>query len=453
MSMRRMVKAAAVFAAFAAISAAQVKNVAVVETELDAASGASAGISAAEARQVTTEIRREAVKNLPPDRYNIMTSETVQAQGSAVLEKCSEENCVIALGSEIGADYIVRGIISKLRDWFTLSVEVYETGDGNLVASSTPVRSDNVEELIEKAAAACADMYSGFVSSQSSRQVQRTRYTLEVSANPAEGGEVLRNPDREEYASGAKVNVMAMPATGYTFTGWSGASADTAANPVTVTMDASKALVANFSVIRKAEAAQAVVSQEERVKQAAVGVGGFFANNFNGGFVWENRWEALSMPYSGAGGYLYLDFTYLELFAGVSSGGGKWESADAFDPNDLPDMERSGYNYGIFLKWPAEAWIIRIFPMFGLEIATTNIVTKIKEKEPIKSYATEWWFKFGGGIDYDLTKYLMIRGEILYGWGLNQYGADIKKKVGFTSYAGVKSDEGLTFKGSVGFRF
>jgi len=111
----------------------------------------------------STELRREAVNNLPRGRYNVMTSETVQAQGSAVLEDCAEENCVIVLGSKIGADYIVRGIISKLRTKFTLSVEIYETENGNLVASSDPVRSDNIEELVEKAAAACADMYNIFL--------------------------------------------------------------------------------------------------------------------------------------------------------------------------------------------------------------------------------------------------------------------------------------------------
>jgi hypothetical protein len=143
------------------------KYVAVVETEIDGASGASTEITPAEVRLMTAELRREAVRNLPRGKYNIMTSETVQSQGSATLEACAEENCVITLGSTIGADYIVRGIISKLRVRFTLSVEMYETVDGNLVASSDPVRSDNIEELVEKAAASCASIYRKFASAQS----------------------------------------------------------------------------------------------------------------------------------------------------------------------------------------------------------------------------------------------------------------------------------------------
>jgi len=162
---------AALFALTTASAAlAQIKYVAVVETELDAQSGADTKMNKAEVRQITAELRSVAVKNLPRDKYNIMTSETVYAQGSAKLEECSEENCVIALGNMIGADYIVRGIISKFGTSLTLSVEMYETEDGNLVATSGLVRSENAAELLEKAAAACTDMYRTFVAQSSVRK-------------------------------------------------------------------------------------------------------------------------------------------------------------------------------------------------------------------------------------------------------------------------------------------
>jgi uncharacterized protein (TIGR02145 family) len=91
-----------------------------------------------------------------------MTSETVIAQGGAVLEECADENCVISLGSKIGADYIVRGTVSKFGAKLTVSVDIYETDDGNLVASSDLVKSDKIEELLELTAKACADMYKAF---------------------------------------------------------------------------------------------------------------------------------------------------------------------------------------------------------------------------------------------------------------------------------------------------
>jgi hypothetical protein len=153
---------------FVEISAAGIKYVAVVESDIDEASGASEKISRADVRLVTAELRREAVKNLPPKRYVIMTAETVMAQGGAVLEECAEENCVITLGSKIGADYIVRGTVSKLESLFTLQVEMYETDNGNLVASCDPVRSESIRELVEKAAVVCAEMFKTWLASQES---------------------------------------------------------------------------------------------------------------------------------------------------------------------------------------------------------------------------------------------------------------------------------------------
>ena len=229
---------------------AQVKNVAVVETEVDAASGAAAEITSAEVRLITAGLRREAVKNLPRDKYNIMTSETVQAQGGAVLESCADENCVITLGAKIGADYIVRGIISKLRARFALSVEIYETENGNLVASSDLVSSENIVELVEKAAATYAEMYQTFAKTHRSTRKTPITYTVAVNVNPTNGGAVSRNPDQTYYAPGTAVSVTATPANGYKFVGWSGGAAD-AANPATVTMDGDKTLTADFQYVQK----------------------------------------------------------------------------------------------------------------------------------------------------------------------------------------------------------
>ena len=90
------------------------------------------------------------------------------AQGGAVLEECADENCVITLGSKIGADYIVRGTVSKLGAKFTLQVEMYETENGNLVASCDPVRSASIEDLVEKAAVVCAEMFKTWLATQES---------------------------------------------------------------------------------------------------------------------------------------------------------------------------------------------------------------------------------------------------------------------------------------------
>jgi len=160
--LRRWGRVMALVTLLAGMSAAGVKRVAVVETEIDAQSGVAETVNKAEVRQITAVLRKEAVKKLPQGKYEIMTSETVMAQGSAKLEECADENCVITLGSMIGADYIVRGTISKVGTKLTTSVDIFETENGNLVASSDLVRAGNIEELLDKTAAACAEMYKTF---------------------------------------------------------------------------------------------------------------------------------------------------------------------------------------------------------------------------------------------------------------------------------------------------
>jgi len=184
------VKITVLLALLAGISTAGVKYVAVVETEVDSRSGASANLTQAEVAQITTALRREAVNNLPRSAYSVLTMETVFAQGGAVLEECADENCVITLGSKIGADYIVRGIISMFGTRLTLSVDMYETEDGILVASSDPVRSEKSDELLEMATAACAKMYKKFAAAQSSAAptAQRSAQETAGAAQTVSGG-------------------------------------------------------------------------------------------------------------------------------------------------------------------------------------------------------------------------------------------------------------------------
>ncbi|MDR2592148.1 MAG: hypothetical protein LBC59_05010 [Chitinispirillales bacterium] len=183
MKVTTVIKAMALVALLAGMSAAGVKYVAVVETDVDAASGASAELNPAEVRLITAELRRQATENMPRDKYNVMTSETVQSMGGAVLEECADENCVITLGSKIGADYIVRGTVSKFGTKLTLSVELYETENGTLVVTSETVRSGNIEELLEKATVACGEMYRKFIGGQGQTAVVATKSTENYTAD------------------------------------------------------------------------------------------------------------------------------------------------------------------------------------------------------------------------------------------------------------------------------
>jgi uncharacterized repeat protein (TIGR02543 family) len=72
-----------------------------------------------------------------------------------------------------------------------------------------------------------------------------TTYTLTVSAT---NGTVTKTPNQASYASGQIVTLQATPNAGYVFSGWSGDLTGTT-NPVTLTMNANKSVMANFTAI------------------------------------------------------------------------------------------------------------------------------------------------------------------------------------------------------------
>jgi hypothetical protein len=69
-------------------------------------------------------------------------------------------------------------------------------------------------------------------------------YTLTVTSAH---GTVAQSPDAASYAPGTVVALTATPATGYNFVNWTGDATGTA-NPVNVTMDANKAVTANYAI-------------------------------------------------------------------------------------------------------------------------------------------------------------------------------------------------------------
>jgi len=70
------------------------------------------------------------------------------------------------------------------------------------------------------------------------------RYTL--TANVSGSGSVAKSPDQPSYTHGTSVQLMATPATGWHFVGWSGDLSGTT-NPVTITMDVSKTVTATYA--------------------------------------------------------------------------------------------------------------------------------------------------------------------------------------------------------------
>jgi uncharacterized repeat protein (TIGR02543 family) len=87
------------------------------------------------------------------------------------------------------------------------------------------------------------------VTVRSNRSITATfatnQYTLATSS--AGHGTVTRSPDQASYAHGAVVTVTAVPDAGYHLAGWSGDATGTA-NPLSVTMDGPKSVVATFAI-------------------------------------------------------------------------------------------------------------------------------------------------------------------------------------------------------------
>lgn len=73
-----------------------------------------------------------------------------------------------------------------------------------------------------------------------------TSYMLTTTASPAAGGTITRNPNASSYTAGTVVTLTATPASGYSFTGWSGGASGTNAT-TTVTMNANTSVTANFT--------------------------------------------------------------------------------------------------------------------------------------------------------------------------------------------------------------
>jgi uncharacterized repeat protein (TIGR02543 family) len=81
-------------------------------------------------------------------------------------------------------------------------------------------------------------------------------YTLTVNVM---NGTVTKNPDQATYIHNTIVQLTAIPATGYLFTGWSGDVISTA-NPIDVKMDADKNITANFALKVELNAGWTLVS-------------------------------------------------------------------------------------------------------------------------------------------------------------------------------------------------
>ena len=120
------------------------------------------------------------------------------------------------------------------------SSQIFE--DSTLVSGSQPLTAltKNTEYFWRVRA-----KNSGGVSSWvSSSFTTINSFALTISAT---NGSVAKSPDLTSYDSNAVVQLTATPATGYTFTGWTGDASETT-NPISVTMNGAKSITATFAI-------------------------------------------------------------------------------------------------------------------------------------------------------------------------------------------------------------
>jgi len=162
--------------------------------------------------------------------------------------------------------------------------------------------------------------------------------------------------------------------------------------------------------------------------QISFGAGGFYGADFGGGYevsdsaiiFGSNRLGAM-MPYSGGGGHIFVDLSFLEITLGFYGGDLKTKGFLVLDGETTYGTETSysisNFNLGAFFKSPTTVGPLTTFWLLGIDwTITTKFVRKADEYEfsdPGDNSAL--WVKAGLGLDFGLTGGLFLRTEGLYG--------------------------------------
>lgn len=125
-----------------------------------------------------------------------------------------------------------------------------------------------------------------------------TQYLLTTAASPVAGGSISASPDGSYFDAGTSVQLTALPATGYAFSGYTGDLAG-GLNPQTVVMSAPRSVTATFTSVGTAPTIVSVAP--------------------NGG---TGAVQTFSATYTAANGYHDLQWVQM-LFAVATDGGGQ----------------------------------------------------------------------------------------------------------------------------------
>jgi uncharacterized protein (TIGR02145 family) len=133
------------FFAFAAYGQQQ-QRIAILGTEDDG----DPPVKILDLTYLTDKLREIASNILPSSRYGVMTQQSIVdmlgSQEQAV-KICKEASCLAELGRKVNADYIAQARIGRFGGNLAIKIELYNVGNGNLIASFTD-NSKNVQGLL-----------------------------------------------------------------------------------------------------------------------------------------------------------------------------------------------------------------------------------------------------------------------------------------------------------------
>jgi len=199
--------------------------------------------------------------------------------------------------------------------------------------------------------------------------------------------------------------------------------------------------------------------------QFSIGFGGTFTSAFDGGYEvsYMGIKAGLEVPYKGGGFYTFFDAKYAEASLGLFFGTIEMKptgvSAVLGDGISI-NIDVTSLNIGFLGKFPFNLGPVTIFPAVGIEY---NPVLAVKYEIPEMDQLLDaddfsnFWIKFGGGLDVALLEKLYLRGTILYGIRLmtkfEENMIDLLSSVGGGISPEYVLGHGIQVKLALGYKF
>ena len=154
--------------------------------------------------------------------------------GSNVLETDISFNDSYTWSTGSTGTYDIQSIaMHELGHWLNLR-DLYGSGDSAKIMYGFGSSGTQKRALSPADAAGIQWIYGGGGATQ-----------MTLTTSVVGSGSVTRQPNATSYAQGSTVTLTAVPASGWTFSGWGG-GASGSTNPLTVTMDSNKSITATF---------------------------------------------------------------------------------------------------------------------------------------------------------------------------------------------------------------